>query len=85
MAYAPGQRRIAGQPSSSFHAPFWPVVMPYRYTTDESEAAQQAVVETGYKLVAEAFAVLSRHLDDREHILDEGRSVIDAYSSPMIR
>jgi glutathione S-transferase len=59
--------------------------MPYRYTTDESEAALQAVVETRYKLGAKQFAALNRHLDDREHILDGGRSVIDVYSFPMIR
>ncbi len=71
--------------TSDFHASFWSVVMPYRYTTDESEAALQAVVETRYKLGAKQFAALNRHLDDREHILDGGRSVIDVYSFPMIR
>jgi len=71
--------------TSDVHASFWPIFMPYRYTMDESEAARQAVVEAGHKLVAKQFAILDRHLDGREYILDGGRSVIDAYSFPMIR
>jgi glutathione S-transferase len=59
--------------------------MPDRYTTDRSEAARRAVVEAGHKLVAKRFDILDRHLEGREHILDGGRSVIDAYAFPMIR
>ncbi|KAA0968127.1 glutathione S-transferase family protein [Aureimonas fodinaquatilis] len=71
--------------TSDVHASFWPIFMPYRYTTDGSEAARQAVVEAGHKLVAKQFGILDRHLEGREYILDGGRSVIDAYSFPMIR
>ncbi len=71
--------------TSDVHAAFWPIFMPYRYTTDETEAGRRAVVEAGHKLVAKQFAVLNRHLDGRDYILDGGRSVIDAYSFPMIR
>jgi glutathione S-transferase len=71
--------------TSDVHASFWPVFMPSRYTTDESEAARQAVVEAGHTLVAKQFGILNRHLDGRDYILDGGRSVIDAYSFPMMR
>lgn len=71
--------------TSDVHASFWPVFMPFRYTTDESATARQAVVNAGYKLVAKQFDILNRHLDGREHVLDGGRSVIDAYAFPMIR
>jgi glutathione S-transferase len=71
--------------TSDVHASFWPVFMPYRYTADHSEAARRAVVEAGHGLVAKQFGILDRHLEGREHILDGGRSVIDAYSFPMIR
>jgi glutathione S-transferase len=71
--------------TSDVHAAFWPVFMPQRYTTDESQAARQAVVEAGHRLVAKQFAVLERHLEGREYILDGGRSLIDAYAFPMIR
>lgn len=71
--------------TSDVHATFWPIFVPYRFTTDQSEAARQAVVEAGQKLVATQFGILNRHLDAREYILDGGRSVIDAYAFPMIR
>jgi glutathione S-transferase len=65
--------------TSDVHSSFWPIFMPDRYTTDRSDAARSAVVEAGKKLVAKQFR------DGREYILDGGRSVIDAYSFPMIR
>lgn len=71
--------------TSDVHAAFWPIFMPDRYSTDGSENARQAVAEAGRKLVAKQFGILNRHLDGREYILDGGRSVIDAYSFPMIR
>lgn len=71
--------------TSDVHAAFWPIFMPNRYSTDESENARRAVAEAGRKLVAKQFGMLNRHLDGREYILDGGRPVIDAYSFPMIR
>ncbi|WP_429912881.1 glutathione S-transferase family protein [Glycocaulis sp.] len=71
--------------TSDVHAAFWPVFMPFRYTTDQGKEARRAVVEAGHKLVAKQFAILNTHLDGREHMLDGGRSVIDAYAFPMIR
>ena len=71
--------------TSDVHASFWPIFMPYRYTTDDNEVARHAVVAAGYKLVAKQFGILNDHLEDRDHILDGGRSVIDAYAFPMIR
>ncbi len=71
--------------TSDVHAAFWPVFMPFRYTTDESEAARKAAVDAGHKLVAKQFGILNRHLEGREYILESGRSVIDAYAFPMIR
>ena len=71
--------------TSDVHAAFWPIFVPSRYTTDANKAAQQAVVEAGQKLVAKQFGILNNHLEGRDHILDGGRSVIDAYAFPMIR
>ena len=70
--------------TSDMHAAFWPVFMPYRYTTDESPAARQKVVEAGKALAGKQFNILNRHLQGREWIL-ETRSVIDAYAFPMLR
>lgn len=71
--------------TSDVHAAFWPIFMPSRYTTDASDGARKAVTEAGQALVAKQFAILDRHLEGREHILDGGRSVIDAYAFPMMR
>lgn len=43
------------------------------------------MTKAGQALVAKQFAILDRHLDGREHILDGGRSIIDAYAFPMMR
>ena len=74
--------------TSDMHAAFWPVFTPSRYTTDKDKAAQQAVIEAGHKLVRKQMGILNTHLQDRDWILGDGRgkrSVIDAYSFPMIR
>jgi len=71
--------------TSDVHAAFWPIFMPFRYTTDSSKASHQAVVEAGHGLVIKQFGILDRHLEGRDHILDGGRSTIDAYAFPMIR
>ena len=71
--------------TSDLHASFWPIFVPFRYTTDDSEAALRAVVEAGHELVAKKFGILEHHLEGRDYILDGGRSVIDAYAFPMIR
>ena len=74
--------------TSDLHAAFWPIFMPFRYTTDPDEAAKTAVVEAGQKLVARQLGILDTHLDGRDWVLGAGRgtrSVIDAYAFPMIR
>ena len=74
--------------TSDLHAAFWPVFMPGRYTTDSSDAGKQAVVEAGHKLVRKQLTILNAHLQGRDWVLGNGRgkrSVIDAYSFPMIR
>ncbi len=71
--------------TSDLHAAFWPVFMPYRYTTDDSAEAKQAVVTAGHALVRKQLGILNAHLDGRDWVLDGGRSVIDAYAFPMIR
>lgn len=70
--------------TSDMHAAFWPIFMPYRYTTDDSDEARAKVVEAGHALVHKQFATLNAHLEGREWVLGS-KSVIDAYAFPMIR
>lgn len=74
--------------TSDMHAAFWPVFMPFRYTTDPADGAKKAVLDAGLKLVAKQMGALNAHLDGRDWVLGAGRgrrSVIDAYAFPMIR
>lgn len=71
--------------TSEAHASFWPIFMPARYTVDTDEKARQPVIKAGGKLASKQFRILDRYLEGRSHILDGGRSVIDAYSFSMIR
>jgi len=70
--------------TSDMHAAFWPIFMPYRYTTDDHDEARAKVVEAGHALVHKQFATLNAHLEGREWVLGS-KSVIDAYAFPMIR
>ncbi|MBT3071124.1 glutathione S-transferase family protein [Rhodomicrobium sp. Az07] len=71
--------------TGDLHPSFFPIFMPYRYTKDKSDAAQEAVREAGRDLVRKRLRSLNDHLEGREWILDGGRSVVDAYAFPMIR
>lgn len=71
---------------SDFHASFWPFFMPYRYTTDESEAARNAVKESAYARIDRAML----HLDaliaqGNGHVYQGRRSIADAYAFVMAR
>lgn len=70
--------------TSDMHASFWPIFMPQRYTTDDSDEARQKVVKAGHALAHKQFAALNKHLEGREWILGS-KSVMDAYAFPMIR
>ncbi|RVH34290.1 glutathione S-transferase [Sinorhizobium meliloti] len=78
-------RRWSAFFTSDVHASFWPIFVPERYSTLGGDKARWSVMEAGHRLVAKQFGFLDRHLEGREFILDGGRSVIDAYSFPMIR
>lgn len=78
-------RRWSAFFTSDVHASFWPIFIPKRYSTDVSKEAQLAVIEAGQALVSKQLHILDCHLDGREFVLGDRRSIIDAYSFPMIR
>lgn len=71
--------------TSDVHASFWPIFKPSRFTSDKSKEAQQAVVPAVLKVAEARLATLDAHLADRNFILGDRRSVIDAYAFPMLR
>ncbi|MDO5288882.1 MAG: glutathione S-transferase N-terminal domain-containing protein [Pseudomonadota bacterium] len=71
---------------SDFHAAFWPLFMPYRFSTDQSEAALNAVRASAHARIDRAM----QHLDaliaaGKGHVYQGRRSVADAYAFVMAR
>lgn len=71
--------------TGDLHPAFFPIFMPFRYTTDKAKEAQDAVRAAGLDLVRKRLKLLDEHLDGREWIVGDRRSVIDAYAFPMLR
>ncbi|MCP2041559.1 glutathione S-transferase [Neisseria sp. HSC-16F19] len=72
--------------ASDFHPAFWPFFMPYRYTTDESEAAKTAVKEAAYARVDRAMQHLDKLIaNGKGHVYQGKRSIADAYAYVMAR
>ena len=67
------------------HPAFFPFFASQRYTTDESDSAQQAVKESSYQLVDRVFQHLDNHLDGKEHIVGDRRTIADPYAFAMTR
>ena len=67
--------------SGTLHPYFWPFFMPMRFTTDES--GYDAVKEASQILVDKALTQIDEHLEGREWMVGESRSVADAFLYPM--
>ncbi len=70
--------------TGDLHPSFYPIFMPYRYTTSEDQTQREAVQEAGRKLVRRQLGILNAQLEGKDWVLGK-RSVIDAYAFPMIR
>ncbi|MBV8523175.1 MAG: glutathione S-transferase C-terminal domain-containing protein, partial [Acetobacteraceae bacterium] len=64
---------------------FFPIFMPGRYTGSKDPAALEALRQAAYDLAHKRLDLLDAHLDGREHILGDHRTVLDAYALPMLR
>lgn len=67
------------------HPAFYPFFRPNRYTLSEDEAALKAPKEAAYKLVDGVFSHLDNHLNHREYMVGDRRSIVDPYAFAMIR
>ena len=70
--------------TGDMHPAFWPVFMPYRYTTSTDPAALASVKEAGLALVRGKLELLDRRLAGRTWIVGDKRTIVDAYSVPML-
>ena len=71
--------------TGDLHPAFFPFFGPQRYTVDESEGALASVKAAGQARVAHYYSYLNEHLDGREFLVGDSRSVADAYAVPMLR
>lgn len=67
------------------HPAFFPFFVPFRYTTDNSESALKAVKEASNKLIDKVFTHLDNHLNGKNHIVGDRRTIADPYAFAMIR
>lgn len=71
--------------TGDLHPAFFPVFMPGRYTVATDDQALADVRAAGKALVEKKLAIIDRHLEGRAHFLGAKRTIVDAYSVPMIR
>ncbi len=67
--------------SGTLHPYFWPHFMPSRFTTDENGHA--AVQAASHILVDKALTLIDQHLEGRDWMVGDAKSVADAFLYPM--
>lgn len=67
--------------SGTLHPYFWPHFMPMRFTTKESGYA--GVQAASHMLIDKALTLIDQHLEGREWMVGDSRSVVDAFLYPM--
>ena len=71
--------------TGDLHPAFFPLFSPARYTASSDMAAQDQVRQAARALVAKRLALLDAHLQGRQFIVADRRTVLDAYALPMLR
>ena len=69
--------------TGDLHPAFFPFFNPQRYTVDPN--GLDDVKAAGEALVAKYYDHLEAHLEGREYIVGDRRSIVDAYAIPMLR
>jgi len=71
--------------TGDFHPSFWPYFAPRMYISGSVEEQYPAVKRAGIKLVRSGLAKIDAHLEGRENFVGGSKTVVDAYSVPMLR
>ena len=69
--------------TGDLHPAFFPFFNPQRYTVDPDGIADANAA--GQLLVAKFYDYLETHLADRDFMVGDRRSIVDAYAIPMLR
>lgn len=67
------------------HPAFYPFFRPNRYTTSTDEKTIALTKEASYTLVDKVFSHLNKHLEGKNYIVDDRRTIVDPYAFAMIR
>lgn len=67
------------------HPAFYPFFMPYRYTTSKFPTTVDLAKEASETLVNKVFTHLDKHLEGKNHLVGERRTIADPYAFVMIR
>lgn len=71
--------------TGDFHPAFWPFFAPMAYTTEKSSSAHRAVKEAAARTIRTGLAKIDEQLEGRNTFVGNGKTIIDAYSVPMLR
>lgn len=67
------------------HPAFFPFFRPVRYWSDANEDALKTIKEASYKLIDRVFTHLDTHLEGKDHVANNRRTIADPYAFAMIR
>lgn len=67
------------------HPAFWPFFTPERFTTDDSDAARDAIRASVPSRIGRVFTHLDEMIGDAGHVFGGRRTVADAYAFVMVR
>ena len=71
--------------TGDLHPAFFPFYHPERYSTDNSDRAKQATKEASYQIIDRMYEYLDRHLNGKEFVVGDRRTIADAYAFAMVR
>jgi len=67
------------------HPAFFPFFGPQRYWSDSNEDAIKTIKEASYKLIDRVFKHLDQHMEGKNHLVGDRRTIADPYAFAMIR
>ncbi len=71
--------------TGDLHPAFFPFYKPERYSTDSSDRAKQATKKASYQIIDRMYEYLDRHLNGKEFVVGNRRTISDAYAFAMVR
>lgn len=71
--------------TGDLHPAFFPLFVPFRYTTDTSDEAHHKIREAAVNLVSQKLTILENHLQGKDFFLGDSVTVVDCYAVPMLR